>query len=290
MRDGESSLTARAVAMARAMATTVPGAVVNPGDDAVLGLLPPSTRTVCDLLSVAGRLSPWIPRAAFGLSLGVVDHLALRSVAIDAIVHDFVRQHDAQVVILGAGLDMRGYRMPALSKTDVFEVDHPVTQASKLAAVGHREPSCRKLHHIAVDFDRDDLDAELAEGGHDRNRPTLFIWEGVVAYLGLRAIEQTLATIGRRSAVGSELAMTYIPSNQSILLRTRRVADVLMRLVGEPLGIQPSQQQVDAMLDAAGLSPVSDTDTHDWRERHSSGEQLAMIIAYERLAHARKTG
>ena len=83
--------------------------------------------------------------------------------------------------------------------------------------------------------------------------------------------------------------MTYIPSNQSILLRTRRVADVLMRLVGEPLGIQPSQQEVNAMLDAAGLSPVSDTDTHDWRARHSSGGQLAMIIAYERLAHARKT-
>ena len=50
--------------------------------------------------------------------------LVLRTVVID----DAVRaKANPQLVILGAGLDARAYRLPELAEVDVYEVDHPAS-------------------------------------------------------------------------------------------------------------------------------------------------------------------
>jgi methyltransferase (TIGR00027 family) len=57
----------------------------------------------------------------------VVARTRLIDEAITASVDDKV----TQVVILGAGFDSRAYRLPALRRALVFEVDHPDTQRAK---------------------------------------------------------------------------------------------------------------------------------------------------------------
>ena len=85
-----------------------------------------------------------------------------------------------QVVILGAGLDTFAYRNP-YPELRVFEVDHPATQAWKrdrLATAGIDYPETLTL--VPVDFETQDLAAELESTTFTRTEPAIFVWLGVV--------------------------------------------------------------------------------------------------------------
>lgn len=114
------------------------------------------------------------------------------------------------VVILGAGLDTRGYRMAQHNDIPVYEVDQDVNIALKVAAVrralGAQPPS---VHLVAVDFEHDDLIAVLAEHGYRRGARTFFVLEGVTQYLTPDAVRDTLKQL-RTAAPASRLAMTYV--------------------------------------------------------------------------------
>ncbi|MHB1043766.1 MAG: class I SAM-dependent methyltransferase, partial [Eubacteriales bacterium] len=85
-----------------------------------------------------------------------------------------VEQGVKQYVILGAGMDTFAFRCPELlDRLQVFEVDHPATQASKrdrLAKLGWEQPA--RLHFIPVDFTRDHLSAALARSSYDPQAPS----------------------------------------------------------------------------------------------------------------------
>ena len=114
------------------------------------------------------------------------------------------------VVILGAGLDTRPYRMARLGDVPVFEVDLPVNIARKRAVVsrvfGAVPPSVRL---VSVDFERDDLMATLASYGYRPDSPTFFVWEGVTQYLTAEAVRATFEQLGQ-AASGSRLDFTYV--------------------------------------------------------------------------------
>ena len=97
-----------------------------------------------------------------------------------------------QAVVLGAGLDTFALRNPH-ADLKVFEVDHPETQAwklARLAAAGLAIPP--RLTFAPVDFEGDGLADGLAAVGFDADAPAVFIWLGVVPYLRHAAIEATL--------------------------------------------------------------------------------------------------
>jgi methyltransferase (TIGR00027 family) len=114
------------------------------------------------------------------------------------------------VVILGAGLDTRPYRLARLGDVPVFEVDLPVNIARKRAVVsrvfGAVPPSVRL---VSVDFERDDLMATLASYGYRVDSPTFFIWEGVTQYLTADAVRATFDHLAQ-AASGSKLDFTYV--------------------------------------------------------------------------------
>jgi methyltransferase (TIGR00027 family) len=101
-----------------------------------------------------------------------------------------------QLVVLGAGLDTFAYRSPFGEKLQIFEVDHPATQAWKrerLQDAGISAPS--SLTYAPVDFERQILSDGLNAAGFDRSQPTFFTWLGVVPYLSQDAIWSTLGFI-----------------------------------------------------------------------------------------------
>jgi methyltransferase (TIGR00027 family) len=176
--------------------------------------------------------------------------MAVRTVAID----DAIRASATpQVVILGAGLDGRAWRMPTLANSVVFEVDTPDTQADKRTRVGGLASAARDIRFVPVDFTRDSLDDALAQAGHDERVATTWVWEGVVMYLTPSDIETTLADIARRSAAGSWLIVAY--HRPAFLLRF--LAPMLRRM-GEPLRSAFTAEQMDAMLRTHGFSVVRD--------------------------------
>lgn len=114
------------------------------------------------------------------------------------------------VVILGAGLDSRAYRLTRRVRIPVFEVDLPVNIARKAKAVrrvlGELPLSVRL---VAVDFERDDLLTALAEHGYLTDYRVFFIWEGVTQYLTEDAVRATLEGL-RPTAPGSRMVFTYV--------------------------------------------------------------------------------
>lgn len=114
------------------------------------------------------------------------------------------------VVILGAGLDTRAYRLARNNDVPVFEVDLPVNIARKRAVVSRvfaEVPPSVRL--VSVDFERDDLMATLGSYGYRVDSPTFFVWEGVTQYLTEDAVRATFDQLAH-AASGSKLDFTYV--------------------------------------------------------------------------------
>lgn len=148
----------------------------------------------------------WAARLEFEMLRATTEVLVPRTVAID----DAVRARLAgQLVIVGAGLDGRAWRMPELAGVQVFEVDHPASQRDKRDRAAALGSAPGALRFVPVDFTRDQLDTALASAGHTPDEPTTWIWEGVVPYLRRAEVASTVEAIGRLSAPGSRLVVNY---------------------------------------------------------------------------------
>lgn len=178
--------------------------------------------------------------------------MVARTVAIDGMIRDAA---SPQVVILGAGLDGRAWRMPELADVTVFEVDHPDSQRSKRTRAASLTQTARDVHFVPVDFTRDRLDDALASAGHDPARQTTWVWEGVVPYLELADIESTLRVVEARSAPGSHLIVMY--QSASII---RKTVGLFLRLLGEPFRSAFSANEMGTLLERFGFHVVRDED------------------------------
>jgi methyltransferase (TIGR00027 family) len=178
--------------------------------------------------------------------------MAARTIAIDQAVREAAAP---QLVILGAGLDGRAWRMPELRDVTVFEVDHPDSQRDKRARVTALPQIARDVRFVAVDFSRDDLERALQDAGHDAARPTTWIWEGVVMYLTPAEVEATLAIVARRSAPGSRLLVLY---HGPYLMRI--VVGLVTRRLGEPLRSKFTPAELRALLGKYAFGVTRDDD------------------------------
>lgn len=150
--------------------------------------------------------SGWRDRLGYEMLTATATVLVTRTVVID----DAVRAaRNSQLVVLGAGLDARAWRMTELSDVAVFEVDHPASQQDKRERADGLEPVAKSLTYVPVDFGRDALGAALAGAGHDSAVATTWVWEGVLPYLTQPEVDSTLAVVAGRSAPGSRLIATY---------------------------------------------------------------------------------
>jgi methyltransferase (TIGR00027 family) len=145
-----------------------------------------------------------------------------------------------QYVLLGAGLDTFAFRRPDLvSRLQVFEVDHPATQALKhqrLAALNMETPA--QLHFVPADFTREDLAGALGRSTYDAQKLSFFSWLGVICYLPRDAVFGTLRTIARLAPKGSTIAFDYMDLDAFIPERASKHVQQMQastRQAGEPM-------------------------------------------------------
>jgi methyltransferase (TIGR00027 family) len=125
-------------------------------------------------------------------------------------IDDAIREHGAsQLVVLGAGLDARAWRMAELAGTTVFEVDHPESQRDKLRRLGALHPLAARVVPVAVDLMTEPLGPALEAAGFDPTAVTTWVWEGVVPYLPAEAVRSTVWQLARLSSPGSRLVVNY---------------------------------------------------------------------------------
>jgi methyltransferase (TIGR00027 family) len=140
---------------------------------------------------------------------GLWVNLACRKRFIDDKIEAALDNIDA-VVILGAGLDTRAYRLNRRVRIPVFEVDLPVNIARKAKAVQRvlgGPPLSVRL--VALNFERDDLLTSLSEHGYRTDYRAFFVCEGVTQYLTEAGVRRTLEGL-RAAAPGSRLVFTYV--------------------------------------------------------------------------------
>lgn len=194
------------------------------------------------------------PKRRAGL-LSAVDGITLRVAFIDAVLSEV---NHPQVVILGAGLDTRAWRLPTLGAARVFEVDHPATQGYKRTRIPLLGPPKGALTFVPVDFTKDDLVAALAAGGHDPTQPTAWVWEGVTMYLDDAALRSTLAAVRRMSAPGSALLAHY--HEPEINVGPRWLRRVIFGWLGEQQVGMRSRATMRAEVESAGFDVREDAD------------------------------
>jgi methyltransferase (TIGR00027 family) len=163
-----------------------------------------------------------------------------------------------QIVIIGAGYDGRTLRFGGGS-TRWIEVDFPATQVEKkarLAALGI-DPG-PNVAYAGVDLLTDDLGAALAAAGHDTGVASLFICEGLLAYLPLDVCAALFETLRARAVPGSTLTLNVrvvAPAGRVAGLM-RGLTDLLFSRLGEARRVTFEPGDIEKLLTVTGWRPV----------------------------------
>jgi methyltransferase (TIGR00027 family) len=158
-----------------------------------------------------------------------------------------------QIVIIGAGYDARAlrFRSPGVRW---IEVDHPATQPDKRARLERLGVSVDHIAFVPVDLLTDDLAVALAQAGHDTEAPTLFICEGLFAYLPRGATLALCETLRSRAHPQSVLAVNFrVEPPTDAARRTLHAAiDGVLSLIGEHRLNNFRPGDGESLLEAAG--------------------------------------
>jgi methyltransferase (TIGR00027 family) len=255
MRKGQRSRTAEFVALNRALGNLAPQ-VPGFSDPAAVRFLPEKWRRRVEharvLLETGARQSPY---AWWQRGMGVFNQF--RTVVLDRAIAGAGPAD--QLVILGAGLDSRAWRMACLGNTVVFEVDHPASQTAKRERCASVPVQAKDVRFVAMDFESDALRPRLESGGFDASKSTFWLWEGVTMYLRAEDVSANLKVMAELSAPGSRIALTYLRKRHGRIPR-----GLFLALMGEPIRSAFESAEVTELAGSYGWRLASDTTVNDW--------------------------
>ena len=206
---------------------------------------------------------------------GTTEFLVARARYIDDYLQTNLDSGIEQLVILGAGLDSRAYRIGQLSgRVKAFEVDHLATQQEK----------CRKLRkifgelpkhvtYVPIDFNAESLE-KLYDFGYERLRKTLFIWEGVTYYLVAEAVDSTLKFVVKNSGEGSSIIFDYVYT--SALKAAHKRGEIVRmqrygRFTGEALTFGIEKGDVEGFLSRRGFTQIENVTNDNLKRAYFTG-------------------
>ncbi|WP_305091658.1 SAM-dependent methyltransferase [Prescottella sp. R16] len=133
--------------------------------------------------------------------------MAARTKFLDDYVLAAVAGGCRQVVLLGAGLDSRAFRLAWPAPVTVYELDTGDMVEFKSAVLAGATPDTAARVVVPVDL-RDDWPAALTGAGFHPDVPTAWILEGLLLYLPEDAVDILMRRLGELSAPGSEIGAT----------------------------------------------------------------------------------
>ena len=187
-----------------------------------------------------------------------------------------------QMVIIGAGYDMRAYRFNGLSeKVKVFELDHPATQKrkrKKLAQIFDSLPG--HVTHIPIHLDKDEISEKLFENGYDRSKRTLFIMEGLLMYLPPPYVDKILNLIKTTSGQGSCITFDYLPPSMidgTINVKEGKNMIKGVKNWGEPFRFGLKHEDAKSYLSSRGFCNIDTVHAPDLKPKYFGGKNRGKI-------------
>jgi methyltransferase (TIGR00027 family) len=200
-----------------------------------------------------------VPGAPWGMQR-MTDMLAARTRYIDAFFSEAAAAGIRQVVILAAGLDARGYRLPWAPGTTVFEIDQPQVIEFKTATIGAlgAEPTA-DVRAVPIDL-RHDWPSALQQAGFDTGQPAAWAAEGLLGFLPADAQDRLLDNITALSADGSQLVaevfLNSAANQQALNGATQKWRDNGLDVALDNLGFPGDRNDVATYLQDRGWQPV----------------------------------
>ncbi len=199
-------------------------------------------------------------RGVFAVPIGRPTSMAERTRFVDNEVALALGHDVDQVVLLGAGYDGRASRFGG-GTTRWFEVDLPTTQQDKRRRLAALAIAPEGVTYVGLDLLTGDLAGALDAAGHDPARPSLFVCEGLFAYLTLEGIATTCQVLRQRAPAGSTLVTTYlvVPETGGRGWALRTTLDLLLKVIGEVRRCEFLEGDAEKLMVVTG-----------WRVVHSS--------------------
>lgn len=251
MREQRASKTAQGVALLRAIEST------RPPEKRLI--YDPYAHSMVNSVNLAFSKA-WVKAGLYDLSWkGAYEYVIARERYIDDMLKQALQDGFKQVVILGAGFDMRAFRIQGMEDVVVFEVDHPATQAAKRENLRKLfDPIRENIRFVSIDFNKQTLEERLIASGYDESERTFFIWQGVTMYLTPQGVDATLGFIAEHSKTGSRVVFDYFTSTLMHRSLNIKCARIFLNMIGESLDFSIEDGQLEPFLSARGFEQVID--------------------------------
>ena len=125
-----------------------------------------------------------------------------------------------QIVLLGAGLDARAFRLDWPDGTRVFELDTPEMLEFKQRVLDDADAQPRSERNVIPIDLREDWPAALPAAAFDPAAPAAWVLEGLLVYLDEDNVERMMGGVGALSAPGSRVGLTSSSGASIDSLRT----------------------------------------------------------------------
>ena len=206
---------------------------------------------------------------------GVNNYLIARTILCDDFVKKSIDEGLQQLVIFGAGYDSRAYRIDGLKKIKVFELDHPATQTvkkEKIKKIFGGLPD--HVVYVPMDLEKGNLGQGLLERGYDWSKKTLFLLEGVLAYLQSKSVDEIFSFIAKNSCKGSSVVFSY-PSQSAVDVSDETEVDknmlTLVSQLGEPSRFSITEGAIKTFLSQRGFRLVCNVTGEDIKKAYFRG-------------------
>ncbi len=221
---------------------------------------------------------------------GLVGGMLCRTRYIDDIVHRCLDDGIRTIINLGAGLDTRGFRLPALAQSAYYEVDLVELIAykrKKIEDLYGRMPDHLRL--VAVDFQNQSLEERLHAEGFRREERALFILEGLIQYIDPEAFHDLLKFLSQ-AADDSRVVFTY--PMQDFLDGSKDYGKIsrligLSRRSGSAFNNGQLPETLPKVLAPYSLTLIEDVDAEYYQRTLLKGLNRKLnVFAIERVAFA----
>jgi len=206
---------------------------------------------------------------------GMYEFMIARTAFFDDVVEQALRDNIPQLVFLGAGYDSRPHRLKNIIKdTRIFELDIKPTQQRKQELLHQAGISISdRVVFVDINFNIDNIGDVLNLAGFDRNKQTLFVWEGVTYYLSAQVVDDTLRIIRSNSSAGSLICFDYASPSSEILNNedVKKLREMMRsNYPGEPTKFGIKHGEAESFLSLRGYNIIEHLNSKDMERKYLS--------------------
>jgi methyltransferase (TIGR00027 family) len=224
--------------------------------------LPPEKRIIDDPLApyYAGAVGMKMVAAMQTINPSIRKAIVLRARYMDDYSRRSLQDGFEQVVLLGAGYDSRFLRIKEFRSIRIFELDLESTQQIKKALTRRLCGGLpENVTYVSLDFSKDSVRQKLMAAGFQKEKRTLFIWEGVTLFLNEAILAETLGHLVEMGK-GNRVVFDFVPPelvDDATDYQGNRKLIQLCAAIKEPLTFGCRPEKMKEILKGVGLDKIN---------------------------------